>query len=358
MARSAEVVRQWKLLKAIEAARLGETVRSLAAQAGVSTRTIWRDIAALQEAGFPVYDEKDESGRTRFKLAREPFRHLAERGFTVAQLGALYFARTLVDCFVGTPFGDDLREAFDGIATALPPRMRQFLDRLPGLLVAKPTAVKRRDLAREKETIARLLDATLHNRRVNLHYHSRSSNRTKDYLIEPYRLVYASGGLYLMAFVPEYGQVRTFALERIRRFVLTDERFVPREPLAPDPFPHSLGAFSGPPERIELEFSPAIAPYVRERLWHPSQKLVERRDGSVRLVLHVCRDATLMSFVLSFGPHVRVVAPSSLAEQILEALEAAREHYMPRMVFDEPPPPGYAGQPLLPLLPSERSRPA
>src|SRR5438874_876976 len=60
--------------------------------------------------------------------------------------------------------------------------------------------------------VAELLDATLHHRRVNMRYHSFSSNREKDYLLEPYRLVFAQGGLYVVAYVPEYRQLRTFAV--------------------------------------------------------------------------------------------------------------------------------------------------
>ena len=62
-----------------------------------------------------------------------------------------------------------------------------------------------------------------------MRYHSFSSNREKDYVIEPYRLVFAQGGLYLVAFVPEYKQLRTFAVERILSLSLTEERFEPME---------------------------------------------------------------------------------------------------------------------------------
>ena len=60
-----------------------------------------------------------------------------------------------------------------------------------------------------------------------MRYHSFSSNREKEYLIEPYRLVFAQGGLYVVAFVPEYRQLRTFAVDRIRSLSVTEERFEP-----------------------------------------------------------------------------------------------------------------------------------
>ena len=69
--RNAEVIRQWQILREIEARRTGVTIHELATQVRVSTRTIRRDLQALQEAGFAVYDEgeENETKPSRAKLA-------------------------------------------------------------------------------------------------------------------------------------------------------------------------------------------------------------------------------------------------------------------------------------------------
>ncbi len=347
MPRGAEVVRQWNLLRAIDAARNGITVAELAKQVGVTKRTIWRDLVALQEAGFPLVDEKDQ-GTTRWRMSREGFKSLIDRGLSLTQLCALYFSRSLVEVLAGTPFHEELKEVFDQFEQALPARMRAFLDRLPGVLKAKPFPAKRHDEARQHETIARLLDATLHRRRVAMRYHSFSSQQTKDYTVDPYRIVYAEGGLYLFAYVPEYGQVRTFATERIETLAVLEESFEGPKELEAEAFPHSLGAHTGPPQRIELEFAARVAPYVKERRWHPSQKIAMQADGSLRMSLRVCDDWSLRSWILGFGPFVRVASPAALAEEILDELEAARTLYAPRMEF-ELPTTMFEGQPILPF---------
>ena len=59
MPRNAEVIRQWTILREIERARgAGVTIDDLASLCGVTTRTIRRDLQALEEAGFPLYDDK------------------------------------------------------------------------------------------------------------------------------------------------------------------------------------------------------------------------------------------------------------------------------------------------------------
>ena len=57
MPRNQEVIRQWKILHALESSRHGATIDGLAGDLDVTTRTIRRDLAALQEAGFALYDE-------------------------------------------------------------------------------------------------------------------------------------------------------------------------------------------------------------------------------------------------------------------------------------------------------------
>jgi hypothetical protein len=72
--RNAEVIRQWQMLRAIESSRVGVTIHELAGEAGVSTRTIRRDLQALQEAGFAIFDEGEEHDTKRWKLNAQPFR--------------------------------------------------------------------------------------------------------------------------------------------------------------------------------------------------------------------------------------------------------------------------------------------
>jgi len=326
--RNAEVIRQWTILREIERARTsGVTIDELAALCDVTTRTIRRDLQALEEVGFPIFDDRSrEDGRTRWVLNGQAFKGLAA-GLTVAELCALYFSRTLVESLAGTPFRDEVQSAFEKLGSALTPHMRQFLDQLPHVIAAKPDPLRRRVDDGLQQIAGRALEATLYHRQAVLIYHSRSSERTKSYLVHPYRLAYAQGGLYLLAFVPEYGEVRTFAVERIQELSLQEERFTPIEELGDDAFPNSLGVHSGPPERVVIDFQPAVADYVRARHWHRSQTLSPSDDGAVRMTLDVCLDQALKGWILSFGPFAKVVAPEPLAREIAEQFEKGRALY-------------------------------
>lgn len=327
MPRNAEVIRQWTILRDLEASRR-LTIDDLAKRTGVTTRTIRRDLEALQSAGFPLYDETHD-GKKYWTLEHRAFRRLDDTGFTLAELSALYFSRTLVECLAATPFQRDVRSAFGKLAAALTPAMRQFLDRLPLVFQAKrDPGVPVPDAAATKHggKLAQLLDATLYHRRATMRYRSLSSGREKEYQIEPYRLVFSRGALYLTAFVPEYAAFRTFALERMLSLSVSEDRFEPVE-LEGEAFAHSLGVHEGPPERVEIAFEPRIVPYVTQRVWHPSQQTRDEKDGSVVLTLDVCNDFALRSWILGFGPLARVVSPPHLAQQIQDELNGARARY-------------------------------
>src|SRR5688572_22485751 len=301
MPRNAEVIRQWKVLRTLDGGRQGETVASLSRLCGVTPRTVWRDLAALQEVGFPLIDEK-HGGTTRWKLLPHGLKGIENSGLTIPELASLYFSRALVQFLAGTPFHEDASSAMEKVAAALPSRMRAFLDRLPAVLNVKATPLKKREDARFRKHIATLLSAVLDHHQVKMQYYSASSRQTKEYLVEPYRLAYAQGGMYLMAQVPKYRQLRTFAVERIKSLSATADTFDVPEGATAEPFPNSLGVHTGPAERIEVEFLPEAAVHVRERSWHPSQQIREKSDGSIRLTLNVCNDWALRSWILSFGP--------------------------------------------------------
>jgi proteasome accessory factor B len=323
MPRNAEVIRQWSILRDLEGSRR-VTIDELAERTGVTTRTIRRDLEALQLAGFPLYDETHD-GKKYWTLEQKAFRRLDATGFTFAELSALYFSRTLVECLAATPFQKDVISAFDKLAEALTPSMRQFLDRLPLVIQAKadPGA---QVTASHGKAIAQLLDATLQHRRTVMRYHSFSSDREKQYTIEPSRVVFAQGALYVVAFVPEYGQARTFALDRIKSLSVTEEHFEPID-ADEDAFAHSLGVHQGPPERIAIAFEPRIARYVRERAWHASQDIRDQPNGGIVLTLNVSNDFALRSWILGFGALARVVEPKHLADEIARELDAARQLY-------------------------------
>jgi predicted DNA-binding transcriptional regulator YafY len=318
--RNAEVIRQWKILKTIEAGRY-TTAPDMAKEHGVTERTIRRDIEALQEAGFPLYDDRID-GRKVWRLV-EGHKQRLTQSFTLAELSALYFSRNLLSFLGGAPFAQDLESAFAKIKEALPARSLPYLARIQELFSARPEPWK--DYSKKADVIAALIDATLHQRKALIEYYSFASRRKKAYTLHPYRIVYHHGGLYLYARAEEHGEVRTFALERIQKIEILDQNFdVPPDFSVSEYARGAFGIAGGKPVDVELAFDSEMAGYIRERVWHESQALEERADGSVVLRMSVAPGFELISWIKGFLPHVRVLAPPALRETVANDLEAAR----------------------------------
>jgi len=317
--RNAEVIRQWKILKRVEAGRHATTA-ALAEEHRVTERTIRRDLEALQEAGFPLYDERVE-GKKIWRLV-EGFKQRVTQNFSLAELSALYFGRNMLSFLGGAPFSQDLESAFQKIREALPAKSLPYLARIQDLFAARPDPTK--DYSKKTDVIASLIDATLHQRQVRIAYFSFASRRTKSYLLDPYRLVYYHGGLYLYARSEEHAEVRTFAVERIQRIEALETGFeVPADFSVAEYAKGAFGIAGGKPEDVEIAFASEIAGYIRERVWHESQSLEERPDGSVVLRMHVHPGFELLAWVKGFLPHARVVKPAALRDRVRADLEQA-----------------------------------
>lgn len=329
MPRNSEITRQWNILTDLEASHFGLTRLALAEKYGVNDRTIRRDLDALAEIGFPIEEvAPTPEGRKRFRLDRKPLRYLSDSGLTLREASALYFSQSAVDHLENTTIARNARSAFRKLQKGLPEPIRRFLDQVPQVLTVAPAPRPIARAEKQRHFVDDLLDAIIDRKIVEMRYFSMSHRREKDYVVEPYQVVYGHGALYLCAFVPDYGEVRVFHLDRIRTLAVTARRYKPQPGLlSTSIFANSLGAFHGEPEHVELEFAADIAPYITEREWHPTQRVEPLADGRVRMALDVCIDAALRTWILGYGALVRVLTPDTLVDTIRAELARARAMY-------------------------------
>jgi predicted DNA-binding transcriptional regulator YafY len=323
MGRNAQLIRQWAILKQIETNRW-TTISDMAEHHIVSTKTIRRDLAALMEAGFPLYDERYD-GKVYWRL-NEEYKGLPLASLSLSETAALYFSKKLVINLAAPPFSNDIASAFKKIETALPEKNIKFLDSLDSMISVRADAPK--DLDHAKQTIKVLMEAIGEEVRSKMQYFSVHSQQKKTYTIHPYRLMYFRGGLYLFAFVEEYKQIRTFAIERIENIEKTRDRFDKPPDFSVESYLESaFGVVKEDPFDVEIIFNADIAEYVRSRVWHPSQRVREIGNGRINMKMHVGGEFELGSWILSFGPSAVVVSPERLRRRVEAELSRALDNY-------------------------------
>ena len=146
MPRNAEVIRQWTILREIERARAaGVTIDELAVLCRVTTRTIRRDLQALEEAGFPLFDDKGrDDGKTRWLVNGQAFKGVST-GLTVSELCALHFGD-------GQPAGVEHFYHHDGMAS-----IEHLFRAADELKREHESLFKEKDLSGEQYNVLRIL---------------------------------------------------------------------------------------------------------------------------------------------------------------------------------------------------------
>ena len=78
-------------------------------------------------------------------------------------------------------------------------------------------------------------------------------------------------------------------------------------------------------ERIVLRFSGRAAQLVRERNWHPSQRMQELADGYLEVTLTLNSFEEIVPWILSWGKHCEVVRPARLYKKVMSLAISRKE---------------------------------
>ncbi len=117
-------------------------------------------------------------------------------------------------------------------------------------------------------------------------------------------------------------------MDRIRELELTTERFAVDPGF--DPKRHEAEAFGvawEKPTTVVVRFSADQAPYVREREWHPTQRIRDLRDGGVELTFRAGGAFEIVRWILGWGDAAEVVRPLRLRKEVRRALQTAVARY-------------------------------
>jgi predicted DNA-binding transcriptional regulator YafY len=194
------------------------TATSLAEKFGVSMRTIYRDIKALEQAGVPILTE-DGKGYTLMEGYRIP-----PVMFTESQANALVLAEQLVLNNKDASFIKDYVEAIDKIKAVL----RQNLKDKANLLADRTRFNQNINRERNSNNLSDLQFALTNFLVTRIEYSNESSQITSR-LIEPFALLSTQENWLLVAWCRLRNEFRYFRLDRIARLETLNEKFTPHK---------------------------------------------------------------------------------------------------------------------------------
>jgi predicted DNA-binding transcriptional regulator YafY len=301
------------------------SVRDLAARFKTRRETIYRDFRTLQDVGYPLTGD-DESGR----LQGRPRLVLGLRTGSVP----LSFTRQEVAALVWALKQTEARQPFRAALSTAMPKLQALVGReghtalaLDGAIGGWERGVK--DYQGSTAIILRLVEAIINRRRCRIvEYRSPHREHPTQFLHDPYRLLYIHGALYSLGKASDHGHRAVVAVDRIRQLELTDEGFTVDPAIDAKRYEaEAFGVVWEKPMTVVVRFRPDQAPYVREREWHPTQRVRELPGGRVELTFRAGGTFEIARWVLGWGDAAEVVRPPALRREVATILQNAATIY-------------------------------
>jgi len=288
------------------------TAEELAGHFELSVRTIYRDLAALGEAGVPIAAEAGVG----YSLLRGY--HLPPVHFTAEEADALVTGGLLVERFADSGMAVRMQSALRKIRVVLPRERQERVARLERSLVA--TA---RSPQPAQANLSVVQQAIAEQRVLRFRYESPGRTESTQREVEPCGLVHYLERWHLIGWCRLRHAYRDFRTDRMENPVLGRETFHIRDGFG---LAQYLRTMPKPTLRARVRFTPAAADRA-QREWWLGILSQERATQGVILTLAAVDWERLVYWLLSFGPEAMVESPAGLRQRLIVAARSAADHH-------------------------------
>ncbi|HWQ92345.1 MAG TPA: WYL domain-containing protein [Clostridia bacterium] len=290
------------------------SAKALAWEFEVNPKSIRRDVEFMRDRlALPVeYDFTRRGYCYTEEVSAFPTAQITE-----GELFALLVAEKALQQYRGTSFEKPLLSAIRKMEQSLSDTISLDLSEVQHAISFRTRAEPIIDL----NIIGTLAKATAERRQLELAYRKPGQQDTETRVVDPYHLANINGEWFLFAYDHLRKDIRTFVPARIRKIGRTGKKFERTQRFSLEKrLRDSFGVHSGQGEfQVAIQFTPAVADYVREKKWHPSQELRELKNGAVELRMKLSGLNEVERWVLSWGGNARVLRPAQLAESVRNA---------------------------------------
>lgn len=303
----------------------------------VSRKTVQRHLAALEDAQLArrapaATPRKQGTPRPEAWLA-DPQRNLDRRTRRLTTDEALAFelVSRVADQLLPPEISEVLRDRFRAAEEHLrryrhgdkESRWAEKVAVLPNGFALQPPRVEPNVL----QTIQR---AILQERQIRCSYRALAATTAKQYPLKPQALILAGTVMYLIAERADRParKCTAYALHRFDSVELLDDTFQ-RGGFRLDEFLRTGGTefgASGPPIRFKAWVSHKLQRMLTETPLSPDMTITPDKEGAI-VTATVRQSWPFESWLLSRGPHLKVLEPEALAQQVSSALTQASDAY-------------------------------
>ncbi len=295
---------------------------TLSEELEVSPKTIQRDIDFLRDQrNVPLEYDPVKHGF----YYTEPNYSLPAIDITESDLFAVSVAEKILQQYQNTPLFERLKKVFEKITLYLPEKVTinpSWIDLKVSHFSDAPTIIN-------PEIFETVFRALRESKTLEIFYKSPSYHKPIPRHVEPYHCISFHGEWYIAGLCHKKNEVLTFAFSRIKDAKITSRSFT--VPLDFDFKKYAEGHFAmfrgGRSQTVRIEFKPFFAQIIKDRKWHDTQSIKEKKDGSVILSMTVSNLTGVKWWVLSWGSGAKVLSPGQLVSDIKDELKLMQKEY-------------------------------
>ena len=297
------------------------SVAELARDEEVSERTIKRDIQFLKDSlGAPVSYSKHERGYYYTKKWEFPFPKLS-----AGEILSLFIATHLLKNFKDTPLSSSIESLMKKIERVAPEESILTSKEVEMLLSVSFQPIKtKREISEVFEVI---FNGIRERRTLKIKYYTISRDEITERKVNPYHLYNFEGVWYFVGFCQLRGELRDFALDRILEIKTLKERFnIPKDFNPKDYLEKAWRIYKGGEKEIVLKFDKYESRWIKERIWHKTQKIEELDDGGI-LFKVTANPEEIKRWIIGYASHIEVLKPESLKKEIEDEIKKLSKIY-------------------------------
>lgn len=283
----------------------------------ISLRTVYRDIAALGEAGVPIVSEAGVG----YSLLKGY--HLPPVAFTAEEASALATSGVLVEQMTDHSITTPMQSALMKIRAVLPHEHKERLERIERTTLVRTHSIDSRQ--RNAANLLQIQDALVRRRVLRLSYHSGSRDELTSREVEPLGLVQYFQHWHLITWCRLRQAMRDFRLDRIQSVEVTRDVFVPPENFHISDHIKRPGQYNNQ-VTARIQFTRVAADRAR-REWSLGLVREEAQGRDTILTLSAGELDWFVHWILSFGTDATVLEPAELRVLLVAEAQALETHH-------------------------------
>ncbi|QIK60877.1 YafY family transcriptional regulator [Dysgonomonas sp. HDW5A] len=281
---------------------------------GITPRTVYRDMKALDEAGIPIAGDS----RMGFSLV-EGFK-LPPLMFTEKEAFAFLAAEKLVDRFSDAGFKEGYKSGIEKIKSVMRLADMKAMDNFTDNVSSLDLQFKNPS---DSQNILQLLMCEISKRKkVQISYFSYNRQEVSIRKVDPIGIFFSMSHWYLIAFCNTKKDYRTFRVNRIQEIINTDEDFEQEHP----PLNSLLKSLKDKDNLLEviLEVSKNDLTFIDDSKYY--QGLIAEKDNEDKVELHfmIFSIDRFARWYLSYIDIAKIISPNNLEIAVKEILQKSK----------------------------------